>query len=288
MDGKTGFDHVVFAGGGNRCLWQVGFWEVAAREIGLAPKTVAAVSAGAAMACMILSGGASESFARFSRACGANKRNMYPENLFRKQPVFPHFDMFARAMLETVDAAALARIQAGPELRILMARPPAGIGARTAAVAGILAYSLEKAFRHPVHATWTRRLGFRPLVVRATDCRTPRDLARAVLCSSCTPPVTPLLRYRGAPVLDGGLVDNVPLYALDDVRRPGESVLVMLTRALPGGGAPDTADVTYVWPSRPIRINKWDYTNPEGQRRALEQGRRDAEAYLNNARQPIR
>ncbi|NJN40338.1 MAG: patatin-like phospholipase family protein, partial [Gammaproteobacteria bacterium] len=34
--------NVVFAGGGNRCLWQAGFWSEAAPRLGLIPQRIAA------------------------------------------------------------------------------------------------------------------------------------------------------------------------------------------------------------------------------------------------------
>src|SRR5882757_2838796 len=49
------FDAVVFAGGGNRCYWQGGFYEAAAARLGLAPKLVGA-SAGAFAAAYSLLG----------------------------------------------------------------------------------------------------------------------------------------------------------------------------------------------------------------------------------------
>lgn len=42
-----GFDAVVFAGGGTRCTWPMGFWSAAAPALELSPRQVAAVSAGA-------------------------------------------------------------------------------------------------------------------------------------------------------------------------------------------------------------------------------------------------
>ena len=50
------FDAVAFAGGGNRCYWQGGFWEAAAPLLGLKPETVVGVSAGAWSACYSLLG----------------------------------------------------------------------------------------------------------------------------------------------------------------------------------------------------------------------------------------
>ena len=48
------FKYAVFAGGGCRCLWQAGFWHVVSPELNLKPDIFAGVSAGAAMASMII------------------------------------------------------------------------------------------------------------------------------------------------------------------------------------------------------------------------------------------
>ena len=41
------FDAIAFAGGGNRCYWQGGFYEAAAQRLDLAPRLVVGASAGA-------------------------------------------------------------------------------------------------------------------------------------------------------------------------------------------------------------------------------------------------
>ncbi|MGI9024564.1 MAG: patatin-like phospholipase family protein [Burkholderiaceae bacterium] len=46
------FEQVVFAGGGNRCWWQAGWWDVVAPAISLKPRVIAGVSAAAPTACM--------------------------------------------------------------------------------------------------------------------------------------------------------------------------------------------------------------------------------------------
>ena len=61
-------DHVVFAGGGNRCFWQAGFWSVAAAEFNWKPSRVASVSAGSATACALFSGTFEQGFADFKLA----------------------------------------------------------------------------------------------------------------------------------------------------------------------------------------------------------------------------
>jgi hypothetical protein len=90
--------------------------------------------------------------------------------------------------------------------------------------------------------------------------------------------------YRGGQaVLDGGLVDNVPIDGLSPSPEgvPTSEVLVLLTRRysqpdylikeLPG------LRLTYVQPSRPVPISSWDYAHHELMPLTYQQGRADAE-----------
>lgn len=269
------FAAVVFAGGGNRCFWQAGFWAEAAPRLALAPARVAATSAGAAIASVLLAGRMAAGLAHFKAATAANRRNAYPANLLRGRAVFPHFAMYRSALLAVIDAPALARLHAGPELVVPVARAPRWVGPRTAfAVAGI-ADALEHAAASRVHPRFARALGFRAEYRTARDCATPEALADLVLASSCTPPFTPRLTYAGAPALDGGIVDNVPVAAV------GVPALVLLTRRY--RRLPDRPGVCYVQPSRPVPVSAWDYTDPSGLQAAFDLGRRDGAAFAATA-----
>ena len=113
------------------------------------------------------------------------------------------------------------------------------------------------------------------------SCGSPEDLADLLLQSASTPPFTPVLRRNGHAVLDGGLVDNVPVDALDAT--PG-NVLVLVTRLYPRprrfiietGGQRRL----YLQPSQRVPISSWDYTRPEAMTHAYDLGRRDAESFL--------
>ncbi|MNS96869.1 Patatin-like phospholipase [compost metagenome] len=132
-----------------------------------------------------------------------------------------------------------------------------------------------------LHPRLGRKLGFRPEFVRAQDCDSPEQLADLLLQSASTPPFTPVLRRGGRPVLDGGLVDNVPVDALDAT--PG-NVLVLVTRLYPRprrfvleqGGQRRL----YLQPSQRVPISSWDYTRPDAMTHAYELGRRDGETFL--------
>ncbi len=277
MTSDSSFKAVVFAGGGSRCLWQVGFWEVAARETGLEPRVVGGVSAGAAMACAVLAGKGQGALEYFKEITGANRSNFYPRNLLNGKPPFPHYGMYRRALLEIFDREALARLKSGPEVRVLAARPPRWAGGALAVLVGFLGYSLEKMISRPIHPRSGTQLGFKPVVARADECDSPAQLADLILGSSCTPPLVPKLYLKGVPVLDGGLIDNVPLAVLSNKERPA---LILLTRRYPPDRLKGHPDRVYLQPSRPVEISKWDYTDPQGCQAAYDQGRRDAELFL--------
>jgi len=271
------FSSVVFAGGGSRCLWQVGFWNEVAPRIDLKPKIIAGVSAGAAMACLIFSGRFQDSFRRFKEVTAQNRRNVYPLNFVRGMPVFPHLAMYRTSILAAIDDTTLATLKQGPEIRILLTRPPAWAGPRLATLVGFLCYTLEKKLWAPVHPQLASRFGFTPEVATVAMCKTPAAVADLLLQSSCTPPFTPVLYRHGRPVLDGGLIDNVPVRLLDG---SGGNTLVLLTRCYGPGRIPNVPGRTYVQPSQPIGIYKWDYTTPEGLQEAYDLGRYDGSQFV--------
>lgn len=275
------FDQVVFAGGGNRCWWQAGFWDVVQPELALAPRVIAAISAGAATACMLYTRDSEWVMRYYEDVLRHNKKNAYWGNLWRRgAPVFPHYAIYRRALLD-IYGEPFAKLAQAPEIRVGVSRVPRWLGARASVVAGLVAYNIDKHIRKVLHPTLGRALGFRPEFVRVQDCAVVEELADLILQSSCTPPFTTVLRRNGRPVLDGGMVDNVPVGALDET--PGR-VLVLVTRRYP---RPQTFVVAhgsqqrlYVQPSRKVPISSWDYTQPALMRPAYDLGRADGEAFL--------
>lgn len=273
---QTDFTSVVFAGGGSRCAWQVGFWQEIAPSLKTGPRAVGAVSAGAAMACFVFSGNASAAMDYFQEITGRNPKNFYPENIFKGSPLFPHLEMYRSTLLKVLDRRALEMLHAGPEIRILITRPPVWAGPRLAFVLGFLCYQIEKSLLAPLHPKLTTAIGFRPEIVSVRHCTTPQMLAHLILASSCTPPFTPVLQWDNAVALDGGLIDNVPYRAIDDV---GGYTLFLLTRSYRENSLPAIPGHTYAQPSRPITISKWDYTNPSGLLETYELGRADGRRF---------
>jgi predicted acylesterase/phospholipase RssA len=238
---------------------------------------VAGVSAGAAFACAAFAGRTRDVLEDFKRRTAANDRNIYPRNSLGSEPVFPHEGIYRGAILSAIDEDAMKQLRKGPEIRILLARPPEWLGRRMGFVAGGLAYALDRRELR-VHARWGRRFGFQPEIVPISTCQEPDELADLILHSSCSPPLVPLYRRDRRIVLDGGLVDNAPAALVGSSRR----TLVLLSRRYGPGRTPDVPGRVYVQPSEPLSIVKWDYTSPDEIQRTYDQGCKDGETFVSH------
>lgn len=279
-------EQVVFSGGGNRCWWQAGFWDVAQPALGLAPRVIGGVSAGAATACMLHATDSATTLAYYREALKHNRRNAYWGNLFRRatdpaEPhaarVFPHAHIYRRALKDILGDGFATLKQGAPEIRILYARLPRGLGPHASLLLGVVAYNLDKHWKKSLHPTIGRRIGFRAEIARLSDCADIDDLVSLIVASSCTPPFTPIEHRAGRPTLDGGMVDNVPIDAVD----VGPSTLVLLTRRYPGRAEVFTHQSRlYVQPSTKVPAHAWDYTDTDAMAATYDQGRSDAERFL--------
>lgn len=167
-------------------------------------------------------------------------------------------------LLSSDDLPALNEIS----IHFLMSGGPKWLSGAASAMLGMSIYGLEKTFKNPVHPRWPKRAGFRPIVGRAADCSTMDEYIDLVLAASCVPPVLPEGRHANEQVLDGGLIDNVPTLLAND--EPGET-LVLLSRRYESE-LPTRPRMTYVQPSKQIKIDKFDYANPEGLQETFELG----------------
>lgn len=271
------FDAVAFAGGGNRCYWQAGFWDAAAARLGLAPRRVVGVSAGAWAACYNLLGEGRRVAELVAEGCGQGTPNLAWRRLHRREPLFPVAGMYRSLMEAVVDEAAFARLKAGPEILIAVARKPRRLPLALAIPLGIITYQIEKKLHGPVHPRGGRALGFLPHLVRVQDLEEPAELVAALMASASVPPFMPVGRIGGLAALDGGLVDNVPVDPLRDVEAAGGRTLVLLTRRY--RAVPAIPGRTYVQPSRAIPVGQFDITNPAGIRAAYALGLEDGAAF---------
>lgn len=70
------FAAIAFAGGGNRCYWQGGFWDALTALRPQRPRFVVGVSAGAFQACFSIIGAGDRVRERVFRACAETERGL--------------------------------------------------------------------------------------------------------------------------------------------------------------------------------------------------------------------
>jgi predicted acylesterase/phospholipase RssA len=276
------FEQVVFAGGGHRCWWQAGFWDVVAPEIDLRPRVIAGVSAGAATACLLYANNSRDALDYYHSILKAGARNAYWGKLFKRgERVFPHAQIYREALRQLIGGEHYKTLMwKAPEIRISFARIPRWLGPRSAVVAGMLAYNFEKHTKRPLHPTYGRKIGFTNETVRIQDCANEEDLISLIIASSCTPPFTPIEYRDGRPTMDGGMVDNVPVDAVDD---QGGSTLVLTTRRYEKHAPVFMREGrVYVQPSAKPPSSSWDYTRPDNYEDTYKLGRMDGHQFLMN------
>ncbi|RDI58512.1 patatin-like phospholipase family protein [Microvirga subterranea] len=276
------FDAVAFAGGGNRCYWQGGFWESAGPLLDLKPQVVAGVSAGAWSACYSLLGLGRRVNEMVAEGCSTGRRNFEWRAWRREGSPWPVSLMYRSLIEAIIDDAALERLKQGPDILIGLARKPRRLPLALAIPLGIATYQIEKKWRAPVHPRGGRAIGFRPEFVRVRDLASPAELSAALMASASVPPFMPVGWVGGMAALDGGLVDNVPAEPLQAVEDRGGKTLVILSRLY--RAFPHIPGRTYIQPSEPVPIGQFDITNPAGIRKAYEMGLRDGEAFARRER----
>jgi predicted acylesterase/phospholipase RssA len=274
------FRNAIFAGGGSRCVWQLGFWE-GAKASGLdlqsSVKFVGSTSAGCAMASAVVLDRAREAHDLFKDLTAKNPKNIHWNNLnpFRPGALLPHAQMYRQALAELIGPEDFEKLKR-TSVHFLMSDYPKWIRGALGAATALCIYSLEKTLRKdPIHPKWPARAGFKPLVGRAADCRNVHDYIDMVLAASCVPPVLPEGRLGDRKVLDGGLIENIPVRLAEN--EPGET-LVLLSRKYQRP-LPSAKRVTWVQPSKPIKIDKFDYANPDGLQETYDLGIHDGREF---------
>ena len=160
-------------------------------------------------------------------------------------------------------------------LEFLMAQFPRFLPSGLGALLAFAIYGLEKHLTGVLHPTWTRKLGFQPVVGGNKEAENVADLIDVILASSCVPPVLPGEGYRGLRVLDGGIIDSVPAHLADG--REGATLVLLSKRYRQP--LPEAGRRIYVQPSQAITIDKFDYANPEGLQQTYDLGLMDGEAF---------
>lgn len=286
MSGRTAlprhgsYHTLVMQGGGVRCLWQAGFLSAVAPRWDRPPERISAVSAGAAIACAFAANRLEAGVDAFDKAVSANERNFYPSRLLSRDRVFPHAAMYRAVLAEVLTEAGMSALRRGPEVDVLLCRPPATL-TRLTVTALLMGIGLGRQCSAPrLASALVRSARLSAEFVSMRSCRDAREVADLVLASSSTPPFTPLMSFQGRYALDGGIIESVPMSGL---RKPDSRALVLLTshdgRLRHRDLLPSHPAVVYAAPSRHIDGAPWDYANPRLVHEFYALGRQDGTRY---------
>ena len=268
---------LTLAGGGNRTLYGLALLDRWAARIVPRLRAAAGVSAGACMICLHLAGRADAARAFWHRRRRGVDRNLDPARLLRGEWLAPHGDVYRDTLLFAFGGGGLDRIRRAPfPVLILAAAPPAPLPAGLGTAVGFGMYHVEKRLRPGmVHPTVGRAIGFRPVIHDARECESVEELSALILASSSTPPFTPLGRFRGETLIDGGVIDNVPAFVAEAV--PGvQQNVVILSRPYPAAATGRQGRRLYLAPSRPTPCECWDYTRSDLADATYAMGEREA------------
>ncbi|MCO1335422.1 patatin-like phospholipase family protein [Microbulbifer sp. OS29] len=275
------FNQMVFGGGGSRCTWQLGFLLSVERELPIRPSVVCAASGGSMVAGLMLMDRCREGADYFHSVCKKTEKNFYWNNSFRKDPIFPHFEIYKKGVHELFHDS-FEHLHQTSDLRIAVTYPPEWLPTPIALTLGLAIFYSNKHLFHNLHPMTALNLGFRQLFHPVRQCKNSAEIEQLILSSCCAPPISPRLSLHGAEVLDGALVGNAPVAGLE---AGNGRVLILDTGHF--SNLPNCFSVqkggqvwTYVQPSRPLPIGMWNFTNPNAMRHTLNIGLTDGNAFL--------
>lgn len=270
------FDAIAFAGGGNRCYWQGGFWKSFTAAHPQRPRFVVGVSAGAYQAAIALADIGDTARAIVFDACETNTRTLDWSLLRQGKTPFLVAGMYRELLERLFGPAEMEALRRAPPLLVQLSHgtfaPPS-----LAALPAIGLYQLEKALTGAKHSSAGRYLGLRPHWVSTHDMRDPSELVDALMATASVPPFMPVGNVQGRAALDGGLVDNPPTLKLEEAEGGGGRTLLIATR--PGSPYETQGARTIVRPSEVLGLSRFSVTDAAGLRAAFELGKRDGEAF---------
>jgi predicted acylesterase/phospholipase RssA len=268
---------LTFAGGGNRSFYQLGLLTRWGEQLFPRVAAIGAVSAGACVITTYLSG-RREIARRFwlDRVRGIT-RNFDWAKLVRGARPAPQGEIYRETLHVTFADGGLERIRRQPiPIYVLAAAFPRLLPRALSIALGIGMYSAERSIRRAPHPISPRLLGFTPVAFDARECESVEELASLILASSATPPFTPIGRFRGRRLLDGGMIDNAPAFVVEERHPEAGRSIVLLSRPYHPSVLGIQNQRLYLAPTQPTPIDRWDYTRPHLLDETVAMGEREA------------
>lgn len=276
----AGVETLVFAGGGNRCWWQVGaIGHLMSRGMRL-PKQLIGTSAGAAVAASCMTRNPDVALQACLKLYADNVRIFDWSGLSRLRFKFAHQHVYPAWLNSFLNAETIDEIRnSSSRLTVALTRPARFLGTGGSVVAGTLAYLIDKYLWNSIHPRLPKMFGLRQDFVALNDCASLEDAHSLLVAAASAPPIMSARRIGEGQAFDGGYVDNAPIPPQSAGERA--NTLVLLSRHYPN--LPRLfrrLGRTYWQPSRRVPVSTWDCTAKTTVRDAYDLGRRDAQEAL--------
>lgn len=105
---------LTLAGGGNRAFYQQALLEAWGAQLWPRVAALSCVSAGSAIAVLLLSGRAHEARVHWDALRRGITKNLDLARVLRREPVAPHAAIYRSTMLHALEGGGIARLQAVP------------------------------------------------------------------------------------------------------------------------------------------------------------------------------
>lgn len=271
---------LVFAGGGNRCMWQAGLVSHLLEAGWQLPVQLVGTSAGAGVACALMAGKVAEGMQACKTLYANNPRIVDASNLWRGRLAFAHEHIFPAWVASYLNDSNFEALRtARSRLRVAFARPSPLLGLHVSTLAGTLAYLVDKHINHSIHPRLPRWLGLKQGHMDLHDCTSAAEAQNLISAAAAAPPFMQARHVAGRPALDGGFVDNAPIGSLhasaSQVAVP--TTLVLLTRFYPKLPQWFSWRGRNYWqPSQQVPVSTWDCTPKTTIQAAFDLGSSDA------------
>jgi predicted acylesterase/phospholipase RssA len=226
------FHTLVFAGGGNRCIWQAGALTWLRRQGWALPRQLVGTSAGAGVAAALITHNAHRALAAAQQLYDGNAHLVDRAALRRWRLRFGHAHIYPAWIASYVNADTFAALRdSASRLRVAITRPAVGLGVAGSVLAGTLAYVLDKHLAHSIHPRLPRWLGLRQAFYELQGCADVQQAQQLLYAAGAAAPFMPTPQWQGSAALDGGYTDNAPIPPQSSAERA--RTLVLLTRHYP-------------------------------------------------------
>lgn len=276
----TNTQTLVFAGGGNRCLWQAGLVSYLLEAGWQLPTQLVGTSAGAGVACSLMAGKVAQAVQACKDLYASNPRIVDASNLWRGRLGFAHERILPAWVASYLNDSNFESVRtARPRLKIAFARPAPLLGLHLSTLAGTLAYLVDKHISHSIHPRLPRWLGLKQGYMDLHDCTSATEAQNLMLAAAAAPPFMQARHVAGRFALDGGFVDNAPIGSLraSTDQQAVPTTLVLLTRFYPKLPQWFSWQGRNYWqPSQKVPVSTWDCTPKTTVQAAFDLGLQDA------------